>query len=197
MRLVALLPLLASLAACVPDLRTDGAHLAAWELPENDWPAAEPPEWLVGEGFYQGQVVPDFRLVDQHGDEVSLWQFYGRPVLVDISTMWCGPCQQLAKDAEHTYQDWREAGLIYLTVLPQNLHGQDPTQDDLLLWADEYALTSPVVSDPGGKWASPAVPQNQFPFVALLDVDLTVHTRMSTPTDANVRAALAELLGEP
>ena len=38
------------------------------------------------------------------------------------------------------YQDHLHDGFIYVTVLPENVMGADPTVDDLNLWADEYAI---------------------------------------------------------
>jgi len=183
------------LAACVPDLGTSPVDTAAWIAPDNAWPATSPPADLVGEGFYRGQVVPDFRLLDQHGEEVSLWQFYGRPVVLDISTMWCGPCQQLAGGADQTAQDYAGDQLIYLTVLPENVHGEDPSTHDLLAWVDQYGLDSPVVADPGKGWSAPAVPRAQYPFVAVLDAEMRVAARVDPPTDENLRAAIDAVLG--
>jgi thiol-disulfide isomerase/thioredoxin len=153
---VALSVLLAALAGCVPVLESGdlGPH-EPWAAPDNGWPVGTPPEDLRGEGFYVGQVIPDFRLVDQYGDTVSMWQFHGQVVVVDVSTMWCGPCRELARHAEPLYQEYVDAGLIYVTVLPENVHGGEPTVDDLGLWADQYDLTSPVVADPGKAWAGP------------------------------------------
>ena len=53
---------------------------------------------LAQEGFREGQVIPDMRLMDQYGDEVSAWQFYGMVIALDFSTEWCAPCQELAKE---------------------------------------------------------------------------------------------------
>jgi thiol-disulfide isomerase/thioredoxin len=186
---------LALAGGCVPVLESpDGGVKEPWVAPENTWPVDVPPAGLEGTGFYEGDVIPDFRLVDQYGDVVSLWQFHGRVVVVDISTMWCGPCRELAEDAEALFQDHEEDGLMYVTVLPENVEGADPTVEDLALWAEHYGLTTPVVADPGKLWAAPAVPQDQYPFVAVLDVDLRVAARPNPPTDANVRAAVDALL---
>src|SRR5688500_8285864 len=103
-------------AGCVPRLYTPESELvlADWEPPENSWETGAPAADLVGEGYAVGDVVPDFRLLDQHGDEVSLWQFYGSVVLLDVSTIWCGPCQDLAWDTEATWTDFRDEGFVYL-----------------------------------------------------------------------------------
>ena len=101
---------LALLAGCVPHYTSppdsgDTGDAWVWVPPDNDWPMSAPPEGLEGTGFDEGEVLPDFRLPDQYDQTVALWQFYGMVLVVDISTMWCGPCQNLAEDAEATYQD--------------------------------------------------------------------------------------------
>ena len=66
---------------CVPELTSPAGtvlEVSDYTAPENSWPMGEaPPASLAAEGFGSGQVVPDMRLMDQYGDEVSLWQFYG------------------------------------------------------------------------------------------------------------------------
>lgn len=187
-----ILPML--LAACVPDLGSSPVDTAAWTAPDNAWPSATPPADLSGQGFYVGQVAPDFRLLDQNGDDVSLWQFYGRPVVLDISTMWCRPCQQLATGAADTAQAYAADGLVYLTVLPENVQGDPPTTDDLDAWVQAFGLDSPVVADPGRVWSAPAVPHGQYPFVAVLDAGMQVGARVDPPTDDNLRAAIDGVL---
>jgi len=195
LRIFASLALLVATSGCVPVLETpNGVDDWTWDPPENGWFLDAPPEGLVSEGFLPGEVIPDFRLVDQFGDEVSLWQFHTRIIVVDISTMWCGPCRELASEAEETFQAYASQGLIYLTVLPEDLVGEPPTVEDLNLWVDEYDLTIPVVSDPEGGWSDPAVPQGQYPIVLVVDRDLKVHDQVDPPSDANIRDAVEELL---
>ena len=73
---------------CVPVLVSPdgGASAGPWEAPDNTWPMNEPPEGLTATTMAAGEVVPEFRLADQFGATVSLWQFYGMVVIVDVST---------------------------------------------------------------------------------------------------------------
>ena len=139
MRLTALLPVVIA-AGCMPELTSPPGgelDLADWLPPENSWDAADAlPGDLSPEGFLEGQTVPDVRLMDQHGDEVSLWQFYGNVIAIDLSTMWCG-LQGLAKHVDETWEDYRDQGFMYLTMLPEN-RLQRPQQDDLALWGETH-----------------------------------------------------------
>lgn len=59
--------------------------------PENSWPHAtedDLPDDLAGTGYRDGDIAYDFTMVDQHGDEVSLYQFYGSVVVIDNFTEW-------------------------------------------------------------------------------------------------------------
>ncbi len=183
---------------CVPVLETpEGAPGGPWEAPENGWPLQEPPEGLVGEGFHPGQTIPDFRLLDQHGDEVSLWQFYGQVVALDISAMWCRPCQALAEDTEATWQAWREDDFMYVTVLTEDQAGGPPGEAELLAWAETFDITAPIVADPDKGYSQAAITANIYPVVLVIDRDLQVLERLAQPTDDNLHAALEGVLGPP
>lgn len=174
-----------------------------WTLPTNRWPSATPPDGLVAEGFHAGEVVPDVRARDQFGEEVSLWQFSGQVTLLDVSTIWCRPCQVLAQDTEHTWQDYRDEGFIYLTVLHEDASGAEPDTDDLRLWADQVPqapalpITSPVVADPRGSLGTASMILNgQYPAVVVIGRDLVVRERVDQPSDGPVRDAIERALAE-
>ena len=45
------------------------------------------------------------------------------------------------------YQKYKDQGFMVITLLTENYDKIAPIQDELNVWADEYGLTSPVVSD--------------------------------------------------
>ena len=61
-----------------------------------------------------GEAVTDECVPDQNGDQVSLWQFYGNVWVLDVSTMWCAPCQKLASGLQEIVNDHEEEGFVYL-----------------------------------------------------------------------------------
>jgi peroxiredoxin len=184
--------------ACTPVLHSpddqDDTGSDIWVAPENTWPSAMPPDDLEGTGFATGEVPPDFRLPDQFGDTVSLWQFYGLVVVVDVSTMWCAPCQEIASGVEDTYQHYKDQGFVYLTVLPQNLDGEVPTGDDLEDWADYYGISAPILAD-STSWTYDVVPDKSYPRLLVIGRDLRVADAEVTPTtDSAVRDAVEQEL---
>lgn len=190
-------PLMALLMACTPHLYspvdTDGGEWS-WEAPENSWPTASPPEGLEGQGWYAGDVVPDFRLMDQHGAEVSLWQFYGQVIVLDHSTYWCAVCQTLAADTEETWHAYSEQGFMYVTMLSQDNEGDVPGTDVLESWADYFGITAPVLSDDAGI-ADQVVGAEGFPRLMLIGRDMRMINDQIVPTsDSQIRTEVEAAL---
>lgn len=190
---------------CTPVLTTpDGASgdqgygtAADWTAPENSWPTAESlPGDIEAEGWGEGQIPPDFRLTDQFGDEVSLWQFHGKVVALDISTMWCGPCQILAREVDEVQDHYGYEDFIYLTLLPEDVEGDPPDVEDLNVWAERNSVTAPILADyEPDPYAYDIVPDSIWPRVLIIDRNMRVAEDQVQPAaDAAIRAAIeAEL----
>ena len=111
MRVMPCALLLGIQSACIPVLTSpsdDSGSSGSWIAPDNSWVSAEPPSDLVGEGWQEGQVVPDARFFDQYGQDVSIWQFYGQVIALDVSTIWCAPCRELAAHVDETWKDYED-----------------------------------------------------------------------------------------
>jgi hypothetical protein len=190
-----------ALQACVPHLETKGGQTepSDWVRPENTWSSGEetgPPACLTAEGCAEGETPPDVRLPDQHGDMVSLWQFYGLVVLLDISTGWCLPCQDLGAVTQATQDDFGDQGFVYLTVLQQDADGAPPDVDDALGWAEFFGIeTAPVTADAGDPPATEeATAGHPFPMLITIDRAMKVHELVNGTDEATVRAAIEAAL---
>ena len=99
------------------------------------------------QGRKRGRRAYNFSLYDQRGNLVSLYDYLGSVVLIDLCTMWCGPCQREAAQLEQLYQTYGAQGLVVLTAVFQNTNGNPPTQEDCLQWANTYGTTFPTMAD--------------------------------------------------
>ena len=186
---------------CVPDLKSNGqlddvfdADGSDYEAPENSWEQCDPPPaGLRSEGFAEGEVFPDLRMMDQHGEETSFWQWYGCVIAVDVSPMWCAPCRQLAKEVDHTWKDYRDQGFVYITMLPENSQGDVPDKGDLNDWAKAGDITAPVLRDSEG-YSYDLAPDGAFPRILIIGRDMTIENGQVTPEDAAIRAAIEAAL---
>lgn len=187
---------------CGDSGRDPAANFADWVAPANRWPSQPPPNCTVGEGFEVGDVVPDLRLRDQFGDEVSLWQFTGNVVLLDVGTLWCRPCQVQAQSTEEIWQEFQPLGFVYLTVLQEDGSGDAVDRTDLEVWANDVPqppaadpITAPVLADFHGAAGTAAVIRNgQYPAVLLIGRDLVVLERIEQPSELTIREALGRWL---
>ena len=93
----------------------------------------------------EGDHPCNFTLKDQHGDDVSLYDFYGSPIILDFSAMWCGPCNMAAIELQETVDKYKDDDLRYITVLIDNSQGDPPTQEELARWATDYGISEPVL----------------------------------------------------
>lgn len=142
-------------------------------------------------GYEKGEVVPDFTLIDQHGEEVTLSEFEGSVVVLDVSTMWCVPCQKLSAHTEALYQERINDDFMYLTLLQEDVNTAPPTIENLNQWADSFGITAPVLAD--GDKSVAAVIDGTYPAVLVIDRDMTVHERVNPVDDALLREVLDEL----
>ena len=184
------------LTGCIPHLYTTDGLDWDWEAPDNQWLMSEPPQGLVGTGFFEGQVVPDFLLEDQLGEWVSLWQFYGNIVVLDVSTMWCAPCQALAAGVAETAAHYEDEGFVYVTVLQETANGSPSAVSDLEWWAEtfEIGVGSPVLSDPDKSGTGAAIQQGEYPALLVINPEMSVVERVDPPNDENLRDVIDGLL---
>ncbi len=52
------------------------------------WERSPVPEDLEGEGTAVGEIAPNFELMDQYGEYVNLWSFYGRVIQIETVAEW-------------------------------------------------------------------------------------------------------------
>ena len=148
----------------------------------------------------EGEHVCDFTFKDQNGDDFRLYEHYGKVIVLDFSTMWCGYCQVLALETQDLQDKYGDEGFVYVTVLFENMRRQQPDKSDLQLWSNSFGITSaPVLSgnrdliDYGGptSWSLTG-----WPTVYMLDRDLVLRETLRGYASGRVEQSTVDLLSE-
>lgn len=60
--------------------------------------------------------APDFTVQDINGNNVSLSDFKGKPVVLNFWASWCPPCKAEMPDYEKMYQQYSSQGVVFMMV---------------------------------------------------------------------------------
>lgn len=147
------------------------------------WPQCSPGGPSPTLTLSTGGVLPDERFTDTCGDEVALWDFWGRYLVIDASSPDCGPCIAMA-DAEQAWVDEMAARGItveWITLLNATLShiNQSPDAATLAQWDAAFDGEGPVLADEGYGYALfPAYVGGDggmsFPTVVVVNPDMQV-----------------------
>jgi peroxiredoxin len=184
------------LVACTP--ADDQASTKADETdtptpfgPANDWPhatTADVPEGLAGTGTGVGDIVGDFTLVDQNGDDVQLYQLYGSVVQLVLFAEWCGPCQEEAPDVQAASVDLADDGVVVVSVMMDRLEGGPADATSLQRWKEEFGVTHPLLAGPGDL---EGLIQGGYPTLPVIGRDMRIVKADNYPFDPDYLAELA------
>jgi len=123
---------------------------------------AEPPDptgpTSSDDTYRSGDVAEDFVLTDQHGQDVHLYSFCDRWVMLVFSALWCEPCAEQDARAQWIQDRYGASDFQIVTVLIEDEHGQDLEPADLEGWAAEAGMETVPVLDNSGR----APPWSEF-----------------------------------
>jgi hypothetical protein len=93
-----------------------------------------------------------------------------RALLIDIASVWCGPCNQEAKSVLNgLYAKYKPCGGEFLFQLAEGTAPGTPVTTQLLqAWVTQYHVAYPAISDPG-KQLLPLYGADSFPDSAIVD----------------------------
>jgi len=96
--------------------------------------------------YAEGDVVENFTLMDQYGEDVDLYSFCGRNIMLVFSAGWCGPCISLSEQVQDLQDQYDNVQII--EVLTEDSSSNAPDQSDLEDWAEHGNMTSiPTLAD--------------------------------------------------
>ncbi|MBE0682760.1 MAG: TlpA family protein disulfide reductase [Anaerolineales bacterium] len=85
--------------------------------------------------------APELILKDIFGRQVSLADYRGSVVLVNLWATWCPPCREEMPTLQAFYQKYKEKGFVLVGI------DQEESLDVVLPFVDEFGLTFPVWMD--------------------------------------------------
>jgi cytochrome c biogenesis protein CcmG/thiol:disulfide interchange protein DsbE len=100
-----------------------------------------------GQAPQVGKLAPTFQLPDLNGQNVSVQDLRGKPVLVNFWASWCGPCVYEMPYIQEVYDKWSGDGLVVLAI---NI-GESLSQAREFMESSQ--LSFPVLLDKDGKVA--------------------------------------------
>jgi thiol-disulfide isomerase/thioredoxin len=156
------------------------------------------PEVQVDCGGLVGNNACNFSLMDQTGNDWTLYNHLGSIIVLDFSAMWCGYCQKAGLVAQEIQDKHINDNVIWVTILLQNNHGQQPTLKDLNIWADEFEMSSsPVVSGNSeiiDTSAKDGYNVNTWPGLVIIDRDMKIVHELKGWNEMQVKLWLEQLI---
>tara|TARA_Y100000034_G_scaffold83759_1_gene100282 strand:+ start:724 stop:1401 length:678 start_codon:yes stop_codon:yes gene_type:complete len=139
----------------------------------------------------------NFRLLDQNGNFVELYDFEGDVILLDFSTAWCIVCKRVAENTQDMHEEYDPFTLI--TVLTQDSTGGPGTVELASDWAAQYGITTAPVLAGDDSMVGTAVDQWNIvavPTFFLIDKDF--HLRILQPgwNEETITSYVEDLLAE-
>jgi cytochrome c-type biogenesis protein len=114
-----------------------------------------PPNQNVEIGLDVGQRAPNFTAETIDGETVSLEDYRGQVVLLNLWATWCGPCLEEMPMFQTAYDTY---GPDDFTVLALNATTLEVSRDDVDHFVDDLNPTFPVLLDPNGHLTADVYP---------------------------------------
>jgi len=125
-----------------------------------------------------GDKPCNFRLLNHDGEVWDLYNHKGDIIVIDFSTMWCGPCQNAGHFAQPLQDEYDEEGFQFVTILIDGyMSGIEPTEEEIDEWVVSHEITSsPVLMGSREKMFDPASIEGYaisgFPTYIYIDRDM-------------------------
>ena len=106
-----------ALAGCQAAPGADGTQVPPTAATANvPLTSAPPPTAIPTEAPFTGYLAPDFTRPDPDGKPISLHEYRGHPVWLNLWATWCVPCQTEMPEMAKLYARYQSQGLIILGV---------------------------------------------------------------------------------
>jgi thiol-disulfide isomerase/thioredoxin len=154
---------------------------------------AMPTQTASGVGIEPGQTPPPFTLSDLEGNEVSLADFKGKVVVLDMWATWCPPCRKEIPFLVSLYNEYKDQGLEVIGV---GLDQQGAAVMAPFVEANDVTYTILVGNQDIGR----TYKVSSIPMTLMIDRDGVVASKdvgFAPQMEAEMRARAEELLARP
>ncbi len=143
-------------------------------------------------GVRKGTTAPDFTLRNLAGEEVSLSDFAGQPVLINFWASWCPPCRTEMPELQQAYAASAD-GLVILAVNATYQDDLNEVQKFLDDMKQTIELTFPILLDEEGA-VSVAYRVGPLPTSVFVDREGKIHLIQLGPmTQRFVESVVGEM----
>jgi len=160
------------------EVEEEPVDTAACDTATEDTAPADPITWTEC-SYVIGDHICNVTLPDV--DEVihELYSYYGRPIVIQLSAEWCGPCNTAGTFAEAYMQRYASEDLLWITIILENTGGEPATTLDLMQWEAQMntvgALTLAGSRDLIDLTAQDGFPLTSWPTFVIVDDDMVIY----------------------
>ena len=152
-------------------------------------------------GYSIGDHMCNFTFKDQNNDTFELYDHVGSPAVLDFSTMWCGYCQIAASDINEVVDTWGHKNLVYITVLVEDVYGNEVDIEDLQAWADTFQIprTTPILAGDRtiiDETSENGIPVSGWPTFVLLKDNMEIQSGMRGYSKEGLNSMINDMLSQ-
>lgn len=111
-------------------------------------------------GVNQGEQAPEFELPDLDGENLSLSDFEGDFVVLNLWASWCEPCIREFPVLDQVHETYESDGVNVVAV---NMTTTERRPEDAMEFLDENPVTMPIAFDEDGEFADVYPPTDGMP----------------------------------
>lgn len=98
----------------------------------------------TGDSTASENQAPNFTVETADGEEVSLHDFFGKPIVLNFWASWCGPCKMELPDFQEAYEKYGEE-IVFIMV--NMTDGVQETKETAMKYMEDAGYTLPVYYD--------------------------------------------------